>query len=301
MRVLVTGGSGDVGVFVVERLKNKHDVTIVDLRPPRSFPDVAYIQVDLTDGEQVRKAIKGYDAVVHLAAIPNPFKDPGERVLNVNMASTYNVLEALRENRVPRVVYSSSESVSGFGLHHVDFKPLYFPIDERHPCWPHESYSLSKYFSELMCREYSRAYGVESIALRYACVWLDVIAEDIEEFIHGDLEKTNSKNWLGAYIFPEDVAQAVDLALDYDLPDPEMPFEEFYLTAEDSSTRQDSVPYVSRLFPQETPPIRRPEYYAENPQATLFDITKAREELGFRPEYTWRDWGGPRRVKPGAG
>jgi UDP-glucose 4-epimerase len=300
MKVLVTGGSGNVGVFVVDRLLARHEVTVADARAPEPFPDVDFVQVDLTDGAAVRQRVRGFDAVVHLAAIPNPFNDPGERVLSVNTTATYNVLEAMRANGVPRIVYLGSESESGFGLHHVEHRPQYFPIDEDHPCWPHESYSLSKYFCEIMCREYSRAYRLESVTLRPACVWLDVIEDDIQESIHGDVGKTNPKNWFGGYIYPEDVAQAIELALSYELPDAAVPFDNFYITAEDSSARQDSVPYVAKLFPEATPPIRDPEYYEKNPQASLFDITKAREKLGFRPAYTWRDWGSEKRVKPGA-
>lgn len=300
MKVLVTGGSGNVGVFVVHRLKARHAVTVLDARPPQPFPDVDFLKVDLTEGEAVRDSVRGFDAVVHLAAIPNPFSDPGERVLSVNTVATYNVLEAMRVHGIPRIVYLGSESESGFGLHHVEFVPQYFPIDEKHPCWPHESYSLSKYFGEIMCREYSRAYGIESITLRPACVWLDVIEEDVQEAIHGDVGKTNPKNWFGAYVFPEDVAQAIDRALDYQLPDGDVPFDNFYVTAEDSCMRQDSVAYVGRLFPESTPAIRDPAYYEKNPEASLFDITKAREKLGYRPEYTWRDWGTDRRVRPGS-
>ena len=124
--------------------------------------------------------MKGFDAVLHLAAIPHPFNDPGDKVIKVNVVGTYNLLEAVRQNNIPRVIFGCSESASGLGIHNVIYKPLYFPIDEEHPSWPHESYSLNKYFGEIMCREYSRAYGIETISLRYCWVWLERNRQEIE-------------------------------------------------------------------------------------------------------------------------
>ena len=135
------------------------------------------------------------------------------------------------------------------------------------------------------------------MALRYACVWLDVIRDTIDEIVQGDVLDTDPKNWFGAYIFPEDVAQAVELALDYRLPDETFPFDIFYLTAADTNVKADSVSFIRKLFPDDPPCIRKPEYFEVNPHASLFDTTKARELLGFRPEFTWRDVDSPLRVR----
>lgn len=298
MKVLVTGGSGNIGAYVLHLLRSTHDLSNLDIGPSKEFPDIPFLEVDLMDASRVRKVVKGFDAVVHLAAIPHPFNDPGEKVLSLNVTATYNLLEAARENGVPRIVYACSESASGLGIHNVEYKPEYIPIDEDHPSWPHESYSLSKYFGEEMCREYSRAYKMECVSLRYAWVWLDMFRENIEKIIARDPAVRGEKDWMGAYIFPEDVAQGIALSLDYQLKDREFPFEVFYLTAQDNFTGLDSLELMRKMF-SEPPSTKKPEYFARDPRASLFDITKAREELGYRPQFTWQDLNSARRIKPG--
>lgn len=262
MKVLITGGSGNIGNYVIKELLSEHKLTILDLKKSSKYPDLPWENVNLLDAEATKKYVKGFDVIIHLAAIPNPFNDPGERVLSVNVTSTYNLMEAVRYNKISRVVLGCSESASGFGIHEVSHRPLYFPIDEKHPSWPHESYSLSKYFSEIMCEEYSRAYGIETISLRYAWVWLERDRKSIESI----LKKRNvdPKNWFGAYILPEDVAQGIRLALKYKFGI-KPPFESFYLTAEDTFQNIDSCKLIHKLFHKNTPPIKNREYFEKNP------------------------------------
>lgn len=209
MRVIVTGGSGDIGRYVVHEL-HAHGFTpvILDVRPPRTATGHAeYVRCDLMSLDAAVREIRDCDAVVHLAAIPNPFNDPAERVMAVNMVTTYNVLEAVRLNRVPRIVYGCSESSSGFGVHRVALTPRYLPLDEEHPCWPHEVYSFTKRFGEEMVREYSRAFGIAGISLRYCWVLVDRDAEAIRGILRSQAEgRRDPKAWFGSYIAPHDVA-----------------------------------------------------------------------------------------------
>ncbi len=231
MRVIVTGGSGLVGRYVLrELLAHGIDVINVDVVPSAKQPDVPFRKVDLMDAAATQEAICDADAVVHLAAIPNPMHDPAERVMAVNMVTTYNVLDAVRANGIRRVVYGGSESASGFGIHRVAHVPRYVPIDEEHPCWPHETYSFTKYFGELMCREYARADGIEVVSLRYGWVWFREHAEELRRAVETRGAPENQRLF-GAYVFAEDVAQAARLGLPYALPDRDMPFEAFYIMA----------------------------------------------------------------------
>ncbi len=287
MKVLITGGAGDIGNYVVEELLGQCKLTILDLRKSSRYPELPWKKVNLLDAEAVKKSVKGFDTVIHLAAIPHPFNDPGDKVLHVNVVSTYNLMEAVRHNKVRRVILGCSESASGFGIHRVCYRPLYFPIDEKHPSWPHESYSLSKYFSEIMCQEYSRAYGIETISLRYAWVWLERDRKQIENLLKS--KKMDPKNWLGAYIMPEDVAQAFRLALSYRF-DSQPPFESFYLTAAETFQKIESCKLIRRVFPENTPSIKNKRYFEKVPRASLFSINKARRKLGFKPTKTWEDF-----------
>jgi len=297
MRVCVTGGSGNIGVYIVERLKGRHDVTVLDVRRSETHPDLPFLEIDLTDSEATKRAIRDFDAVVHFAAVANPFDGKEEACMKINPASTWSVLEAARATGIRRVVYAGSDSETGFGIHAVKHKPLYVPIDEEHPCWPHESYSLSKYFSEVMCREYSRAFGIECVSLRLQWVWLDICMEGMERVAATDEGDVGDDPWLGNYIYPEDVAQGVDLALDYRMKKPDFPFEAFYISAAETCVKMDTLELLERIYPEGAPPVKRREWFEQNPRACVFDFTKAREDLGFEPEFTWRDIHSERRVK----
>lgn len=293
MRTIVTGGSGAIGRYVVrELLAHGHRPTIVDARPPRTGDEsVGFIECDLTDREATLAAIRDCDAVCHLAAIPNPQNDPPERVLSVNVVSTFNVLEAARLNGVPRVVYACSESSSGFGIHNVELRPLYLPIDEDHPCWPHETYSLSKRFGEEMVQSYAVAYGIEGIALRYAWVWTERDAAAARAIVAAGLAGTVSpRPWFGAYIAPHDVAQGFRRSLEYRFP-PEQaaPFEAFYLTAETTFLAEPTLDALRKHF-DPLPEVRDADYFGADPFASVFDTRKARRLLGYRATRDWRTY-----------
>jgi len=296
MRVLVTGGAGAIGEYVVVELLRHHmDVTVLDLRPPQgSCTGADYIPCDLTNLASAREAIRGGDAVVHLAAIPNPQKDPPERVLSVNLVSTFNVLESMRLNGVGRIVYACSESATGFGIHNVWYKPLYVPIDEVHPCWPHECYSLSKFYGEEFVQQYARAYGIQSISLRYPWVWTERDDAGAREMVRrGRAGEYAGGEGFGAYIAPHDVAQGVRLALAFRFPqDQATAFEAFFLHAE---TTYLPVPTLQALAAQygSLPALRDADYFAAQANAPAFDTRKARRLLGYRPLKDWRtyeDW-----------
>ena len=289
MRVLVTGGSGDIGGGVVEVLRRGHDVTVLDRRASRRHPDLPFVEVDLEDSEATASAVRAFDVVVHLAAIPDPFSDPGDLVLRVNLLCTFNLLEAMRANRIRRVVYGCSESASGFGIHNTALRPCYLPIDERHPCWPHEAYSLSKYFGETICRQYARAYDIEAISLRYAWVWGGERNRESWVPIIERGSQGGDKDWLGAWIAVDDVAQACKLACEFEFRGPKPHFEAFYLTARDNFTALDTLELVGRNWPENPPPVRTPELYSANPRASVFDISKAQRLLGYRPSVTVAD------------
>jgi len=285
MRILVTGGSGNVGGYVLDELAGLHDITILDLRKSAKHSDLPLLKVDLMDAGEAMDAVKGFDVVIHLAAIPNPSRDPGDRVLHVNTVSAYNLMEAVRENGIPRVVYAGSESATGFGIHNVLHTPLYLPIDEEHPSWPHETYSLSKYFGEIICREYAHAYGMKVICLRYAWVWFREDKEAMKGFVRSVQDSGDPT--FGAYVFAEDVAQACRLSLEHAFAEDGY-FERFYITARDTYHGVDSISQVMKLYPGRKPPINA-EYFAENPHASFFSTEKANRMLGYAPRFGWKD------------
>lgn len=143
MKILVTGGSGSVGKYIVDELqRHNHTVGVLDIIPPK--PGVWFHDVDVLNLENVVKAVKGYDAVVHMAGIPHPLNHPAEKVFGVNVNGTFNVLEAAARSNVKKVVFTSSESTLGFAFMTQHMAPEYIPIDELHPLRPQDPYRIEQ-------------------------------------------------------------------------------------------------------------------------------------------------------------
>lgn len=162
-RVLVTGGSGYVGQYVIPELVNRGArVTLFD-SVRCAVPHLAGVSVlcgDVRDFEQVSQAVAGNDVVVHLACLPvGPSLAQPVRDFEVNALGTVHVLKAARDHGVQRVVYTSTSEVYGW--------PQYRPMDEAHPTEPVTLYGASKLCGEIYCRAFERVYGLKSVILRF--------------------------------------------------------------------------------------------------------------------------------------
>jgi nucleoside-diphosphate-sugar epimerase len=156
MNIIVTGGSGHTGKSVVKHLlEHTSAVRIADQNPPLD-DRTPYTLCDLEDFGQVVAALKGADAIVHLAAIPRPTFHPSHVVFRTNVLAAYNVFEAAATLGIERVIYASSISITGYPFYERFFEPLYVPIDEEHPAAPQDAYGLSKYLGEEIGRQVFR-------------------------------------------------------------------------------------------------------------------------------------------------
>ncbi|MBT3268966.1 NAD-dependent epimerase/dehydratase family protein [Candidatus Poribacteria bacterium] len=295
MKIAVTGGSGAIGSFVCDELAAAgHEPWSLDRTAPRV--DVEFRDVDLTSLAATREAVRGAEQVVHLAAIPDPYLGHSlEQVIGENTVTSYTVFEAARLEGIGRVVYGCSESSTGFGIHHVKLVPQYVPIDEQHPLWPHEAYSLSKHFGERIGANYAEAFGIEVVSLRYMWVW-SVRAEDAaREIVARSLDGfvPDPVSGFGAHIAVRDVARAVASSVEYEFPpSDDAPFEAFFLSARDTFLPLPTLELLRRSF-GECPAVLDAGYFAANPQASVFDIRKAARLLGWEPKSDWRhfdDW-----------
>jgi nucleoside-diphosphate-sugar epimerase len=166
MQFLVTGGAGFIGSNIVKRLLELgHTPVVYDALSSgyreNLLPDVPFIQADVRDGDLLRRAAKGCEAILHLAAsvgnkrsIDHPLEDAA-----INVLGTLNVLEAARNNGINNVVFSSSAGIFG------ELKTL--PIAEDHPQEPDSPYGASKLAAEKMCLVYNKLYGMHNVCLRY--------------------------------------------------------------------------------------------------------------------------------------
>lgn len=278
MRIIVTGGSGKLGRTVVRTLRDEgHEVVNLDRFGERE----SVTRVDLTDYGQVIDAIagvddrhSGVDAIVHLAAIPAPGIASDVETFHNNITSTFNVFQAARRLGITRIVYASSETVLGLPF---DVPPPYIPVDEEYPARPESTYSLVKYLEEQLAIELVRWNPELSItALRFSNV---MDPDDYAVFPSFDDDASLRKWNLWGYIDGRDGAQAVSRALANAGPG----FERYIIAAADTVMSRSNAELVAEVFPDV--PIRG-ELGVND---TMLSIEKARRELGFSPEHSWRD------------
>lgn len=165
---LVTGGAGFIGTNLVKQLvADGHQVRVFDnyaagKMPNRVTKGVEYIEADIRDFAAVAKACVGVDGIFHLAALPRvlfSIENPIEtHAVNVN--GTLNVLLAARDNKVKRVVFSTSSTAFG---NQTDFPSKEDDVEKK----PISPYGLHKLIGEEYCRLFSLLYGLETVALCY--------------------------------------------------------------------------------------------------------------------------------------
>jgi nucleoside-diphosphate-sugar epimerase len=167
MQILLTGGSGAVGKAVVTRLvAHGFGVRVIGRREGMSFEGAEYQACDVNDYPRLREVIRGCQAVVHLAAVPNPSQASPEELFRINASGTFNIFQAAAEEGIRRVVQASSINSAGqfYGIHPA---PLhYLPIDEEHPVFSTDAYSFSKNVIEEIGNYFWRREGISSVAYR---------------------------------------------------------------------------------------------------------------------------------------
>jgi nucleoside-diphosphate-sugar epimerase len=287
MRVAVTGGSGKLGRSVVRRLaEDGHDVLNLDRAGTRGR---GYAEVDLRNYGQVLDVIlglddrhSGFDAIVHLGAIPAPGHAPDAATFENNMLATYNVFQAARRAGIKKIVYASSETVLGLPF---DVDPPYIPVDEEYPARPESTYSLVKHLEEQMAIQLTRWDPELSIVgLRFSNV---MDPEDYENFPSFDADATLRKWNLWGYIDGRDGAQAVARALENGKPG----FEAFIIANEDTVMSRSSASLAAEVFPD----VKITKDLGEH--ETMLSIDKAKRLLGYAPEHSWRSYH-PNRTTP---
>ena len=160
LKITITGGSGFIGTYLSESLKNHHDVKILDVNPPKT-KDIEFKKCDLSNDEQIFEYIKGSQIVIHLAAavgVKITEEDP-IKTLDLNILGTKRVLDACRKNNIEKVIFSSSSEVYG--------EPHNVPITEEEPVMPITNYGVSKIAGEEYVKAYSKKYDFKYSILRF--------------------------------------------------------------------------------------------------------------------------------------
>ena len=292
--ILVTGGAGFIGSYVIEQLLplQPKKIIIIDnfirgsKENMKSFfnnPVIEFHQGDMRDTALLEKCIAGTDYVFHMAALRiNACAANPRDVFDVMLKSTFEVAELCVKHKVKKVIYSSSASVYGLAQH--------FPTPETDNPYNNQTfYGAAKMWGEQLFRSYKFMYGLDYVALRYfnaygprmdtdgkytevMIKWLDCIRDGRNPLIYGDGSTTMD------FVYVRDIAQANIAALQADVTD-----EAFNIgNCEETSLKQ-----LLDVLLKVNDSTLEPEYREENSinpvSRRLADVSKAEKLLDFKP------------------
>jgi nucleoside-diphosphate-sugar epimerase len=287
-KVVVTGGSGRLGQFVVrDLLEHGYQVLSLDRVPPREKLCASWV-VDLCRAGDLFEAVKDAYGIVHLGAYQAPNLAPDAETLSNNVSATYNVLRAAADMHVNKVVLASSTAAFGFIYAKKLWAPEYLPLDENHPSKPQDSYGLSKVLGEQIADSIVSVHKEMTVSsLRFPGVNFDLTYESFRERWRNPATRT-SGFW--TYIDARDAAAACRLALEAKFKGHEV----FIASAAKNCMIQPTVELVKKFLPKGAK-IKK----VSGTHWSAVDSSKSRRILGFKPNHLWQDYLPEGRAKLG--
>lgn len=303
MRVLVTGGLGVNGAWTVRRYLNEgHEVTVLDVRPGFDLVtdirrDFEFIEADLLDVDALTITVRerNIETIAHLAAIVDATTDP-YMAFNVNAMGTVGVLEAARRADVGRVVYTSSKAqYAPFVGQYAH--PTYKPVPEDYPRGPApglRAYGAAKILSEEAGRVFSSKYGLDFVALRFGAIFgpgkmarhgpIGVHSRMVENaMLNVDTVIDQGGDQGDDMMYTKDVAQAIVRASTSSTLGSWV----YNIGRGECVTLHDFADAIRSSFPSAAIEVRPGyEYLGIGPVHCTMDISAARTDLGYEPEYT---------------
>ena len=308
--ILVTGGAGYIGSHcVLKLLKENKDVIVFDnlstghietIKRLENYGNLIFAEGDLQNKEQIKKLFKNYpiESVIHFAAfsqVGESVKNPQKYYLN-NVCGTLNLLEAMLENNVLKIVFSSTAATYG--------EPIYTPIDEAHPQKPINPYGQTKLFIEKILDDYDKAYDLKSVHLRYFNVagansesivgeWHEPETHLVPNILkstfstgktfelYGEDYPTSDGTCVRDYINIEDLIDAHVLALEYLDKGGETSF--FNLGTKSGNTVKEVFATCEKICSKNIPVNILPRREGD-PASLVADNTKAKKVLNWAPK-----------------
>lgn len=313
--ILVTGGAGYIGSHcVLALLKQGYDTAIFDnlstghietVNTLKKYGNVSFYQGDLLDLNSINNVFKQtkIDAVIHFAAfsqVGESVKNPQKYYIN-NVCGTINLLKAMLDNDVKKIVFSSTAATYG--------EPQYTPIDENHPQNPINPYGQTKLMIEKIMDDYDKAYGLKSVRLRYFNVagadsesrigeWHEPETHLIPNILKSTFSGGKTFEMYGAdyntkdgtcvrdYINIEDLAHAHILALEYLKNGGNTNY--FNLGTKEGNTVKEVFEACEKITNQNIPVKQMPRRDGD-PACLVADNSKAKELLKWEPKKSLND------------
>ena len=270
MKIAVTGASGGIGRAIVKLAEARgHSVVGIDRV---EHEDVAanakrrFVLAGVDEFDVLKDAFAGCDAVIHMAAIPSPGRHPDHIVHNNNVVGSFNALQAAADNQIWRVCQASSVNAIG---HAFSRRPRYdyFPIDEEHPNYSEDPYSLSKWICEQQADAFVRRYPqmvIASLRFHFVC---DDKSRALDYY---DAHPEKDKH-LWAYTRRDAAADACLLSVEAEFGG----HETFYIVAPDTTSETPSRELAAQYVPNV--PLRD----GWNANRSFFNSAKAERILGW--------------------
>jgi nucleoside-diphosphate-sugar epimerase len=289
-RIIVTGGSGFLGRHLLRALRDAgHQIVKnIDLRDNPEFPTVI---ADVQDAQRMKQEIKDADAVFHLAALieaGESVKFP-QKFVDYNISATVSVLEAMKENKVPIIGFSSSAAIYG--------EPVRTPILEDDRTLPINPYGMTKLAMEALAASYVATAGMTGIALRYFNLYgpeeqHQPETHAIPRFIHQinngqDVTVWGQGEHLRDFIYISDVVNAHLTALDLAQREPNK-----YHYMNISTNKPNSVAEVISILEELIGKKANRKFFPPRPGDPLVltaDATKAKQVMGWEAKVELRE------------
>ncbi|HEY7558475.1 MAG TPA: NAD(P)-dependent oxidoreductase [Candidatus Binatia bacterium] len=287
MKIVVTGGAGRLGRYVIkELLEHGHEVSSLDMAVPaeQACPSFA---VDLREVKGLFSVFEGAEAVMHLARIPFPYTangfDPTSGLWRTpdiaadterfsrNVTISYNVLVASVEAGVKRIVSGSSLAVYGLYYPAAPNAPDYLPVDENHSLVPQDPYGMTKLVGEKLCDSFARKKQIQIASLRFAGIATDEQYPSLREKRKDPLWRGTGALW--SYIDVRDAAVACRLAAERDFSG----HEAFNICAPQTILKEPTLEIVQRYLPK----VKVIKSGLKGNWCG-YDAGKAERQLGFR-------------------
>jgi nucleoside-diphosphate-sugar epimerase len=275
MKIVVTGAKGNIGSVVADYARSQGAQVLGVDNVGRGSWRERYIAADLSDVGNCYDVLRGADAVINLAAIPDSGMFPNAQTFQTNIAITYNVFLAAAHLGVPRVVWASSIQVNHTVPAHRPVRYQYFPLDEAHPVDPQSEYALSKYLGEQIAEYFARDYGLTTVSLRFT----DVVTVERWPSLPAAIPP-DARYPIPHYVHIHDCARACYLAATASLPPGSHTVA--FIAARDTHVDMPSRDLIQRYYPDAELRADIQGYQA------LISGKRAEEAFGFVPHYSCR-------------
>ena len=304
-RWLITGGCGFIGSSLIARLFKENPETkirvldnysvgtkddlneavsfINEIKGPKSA-EIEFVEGDIRDYDTCHKCCNGIDVIVHLAAntgiapsVENPRFD-----METNVIGTFNMLEAARHNSINKFIFASSGATVG------EVEP---PIHEEQVQKPVSPYGTSKLAGEAYCSAYFRTFSIKTAALRFGNVYgplskhkNSVVAKFLKQAFSGEtLEIYGNGGQTRDFIYIDDLIQAIILSVKTNVGG-----EAFQIATYKETSVNEIADRIKQIIESElgiTVNVIHGETRLGDVKRNFSDISKARQILGFSPEY----------------